>query len=462
MIKVGLVSLGCPKNLVDSEVMLGTLKGRGFELVTEPSDADVIVVNTCTFIAPARQESVDTILEMAELKRAGRCRRLVVAGCMVQAHRDELKREIPEIDALVGLDDVERIAEACALEAGARFEASTGRANYLYGGRAPRVLATPGYSAYLKISEGCDHTCAFCAIPSFRGAQRSRPIASLVEEARRLAAEGVVELNLIAQDTTDYGTDLKDGTTAAGLLRALDEVDGLRWIRVLYAYPNRITPDFIAALGSGRRLARYLDLPLQHADADLLKAMRRGGSGASHLKLLESLRQGVPEIALRTTFIVGFPGETEARFETLLDFVRAARFDRVGAFVYSEEKGTPAAALPDDVPETVKEERRARLMQVQEEVALERQRALVGRTLPVLVEGPHQESDLLVAGRTEGQAPEIDGGVILTDAPRVLFPGEFVEVRIDEAHPHDLVGAVVAAPRQVRGVAPGTVPATAR
>jgi ribosomal protein S12 methylthiotransferase len=454
VIKVGLVSLGCPKNLVDSEVMLGTLRGSGFALTADPADADVVVVNTCTFIGPARQESVDTILEMAELKRTGRCRRLVVAGCMVQAHRDDLRRAIPEIDALVGLDDVERIAEACALEAGARFEASTGRANYLYAGRAPRVLATPGYSAYLKISEGCDHTCAFCAIPSFRGLQRSRPIASLVEEARRLASEGVVELNLIAQDTTDYGTDLRDGTTAAGLLRALDEVDGLRWIRVLYAYPNRITPDFIAALAQGRRLARYLDLPLQHADASLLKAMRRGGSGDAHLKLLESLRRGVPEIALRTTFIVGFPGETEQHFETLLDFVRAARFDRVGTFVYSEEKGTPAAALPDDVPEEVKEGRRARLMQVQEEVALERQQALVGRTLPVLVEGAHEESDLLAAGRTEWQAPEIDGSVVLTDAPRLLYPGELVEVRIDEAHPHDLVGAVVAAPERVRGAFP--------
>jgi ribosomal protein S12 methylthiotransferase len=458
MIKVGLISLGCPKNLVDSEVMLGTLRGSGFALTTDPAEADVVVVNTCTFIGPARQESVDTILEMAELKRSGRCRRLVVAGCMVQAHRDELQREIPEIDALVGLDDVERIAEACALEAGTRFEASTGRAQYLYAGSSPRVLATPGYSAYLKISEGCDHTCAFCAIPSFRGVQRSRSIASLVDEARRLAASGVVELNLIAQDTTDYGTDLRDGTTAADLLRALDQVEGLRWIRTLYAYPNRITPDFIAALASGRRLARYLDLPLQHADAELLKAMRRGGSGDAHLRLLEALRRAVPEIALRTTFIVGFPGETEERFETLLAFVRAARFDRVGAFVYSEEKGTPAAALPDDVPPDVKEDRRARLMQAQEEVSFDRQRALVGRTLPILVEGEHEESEYLLAGRTEWQAPEIDGSVILTDAPRVLYPGEFVEVRIDEAHAHDLVGAVVKAPEP----APAKAPAAAR
>ncbi|HZN03977.1 MAG TPA: 30S ribosomal protein S12 methylthiotransferase RimO [Candidatus Polarisedimenticolia bacterium] len=454
MIKVGLVSLGCPKNLVDSEVMLGTLEGKGYELTPDPADADVIVVNTCTFIEPARKESIDTILEMAELKKHGRCRRLVVAGCMVQAHHDTLKKEIPEIDALVGLNDIERIAEACALEAGRKFEASQEAAHYLYTERSPRRLATPGYSAYMKISEGCDHTCAFCAIPSFRGTQRSRPITSLVEEARRLASAGTVELNLIAQDTTDYGTDLGDGTTAAGLLRALDEVDGLRWIRVLYAYPNRITTDFIAALAGGRRIARYLDLPLQHADASLLKAMRRGGDGDAHLRLLERLRQAIPEVALRTTFIVGFPGETEAQFQTLLEFVRAARFDRVGAFTYSEEKGTHAAALPDDVPPGVKEERRARLMEAQAGVAEERHRRLVGRTIEVLVEGPHEESDLLLSGRSEGQAPEIDGTVILTDAPRVLYPGEFVEVRIDEAHPHDLVGAVVGVPARPAAARP--------
>jgi ribosomal protein S12 methylthiotransferase len=446
LIKVGLVSLGCPKNLVDSEVMLGTLEGKGFALTPDPADADVIVVNTCTFIGPARQESIDTILEMAELKKEGRCRRLVVAGCMVQAHHDTLKKEIPEIDALVGLNDIERIAEACALEAGRRFEASQEVARYLYTERSPRHLATPGYTAYMKISEGCDHTCAFCAIPSFRGVQRSRPIASLVEEARRLAAGGTVELNLIAQDTTDYGTDLGDGTTAAALLRALDAVDGLRWVRVLYAYPNRITPDFIAALAEGRRLARYLDLPLQHADAALLKAMRRGGDGDTHLKLLSRLRAAVPEIALRTTFIVGFPGESEAQFERLVDFVRAARFDRVGVFTYSEEKGTHAAALPDDLPAEVKEDRRARLMAAQEEISAARNQRLVGRTIEVLVEGAHEESDLLLSGRSEGQAPEIDGSVILTDAPRVLYPGEFVEARIDEGHPHDLVGAVVRAP----------------
>jgi ribosomal protein S12 methylthiotransferase len=443
MIKVGMVSLGCPKNLVDSEVMLGTLELGGYALTTDPAEADVIVVNTCTFIGPARKESIDTILEMAEHKKTGRCRRLVVAGCMVQQNHDELKAAIPEIDALVGLNDIERIAEACALEAGQRFEASTKAAHYLYSERSPRILATPGHSVYLKISEGCDHTCAFCAIPSFRGSQRSRSVASVVEEARRLADSGTVELNLIAQDTTDYGRDLGDGTDLAMLLRALDLVPGLRWIRVLYAYPNRLTDGFIEALASCEHAARYLDLPLQHADAVLLKAMRRGGSAATHLRLIASLRARVPGIALRSTFIVGFPGETEARFRALLDFIGEARLDSLGVFTYSEEKGTAAAGLADDVPAAVKEARRAEVMEMQQRISLARNQARVGRTVEVLVDGAHEESDLLLCGRTEGQAPEIDGRVILTDAPRPLHPGEFVEVLIEEAHPYDLIGPAI-------------------
>ena len=438
-----MVSLGCPKNLVDSEVMLGTLRGGGYDLTTDPSEADVIVVNTCTFIEPARRESIETILEMAGHKKTGRCRRLVVAGCMVQQSHDELRKALPEIDALVGLNDIERIAEACALEAGARFETSRGRAVYLYSHDSPRLLATPAYTAYIKISEGCDHTCAFCAIPSFRGAQRSRPIASIVDEARRLAAAGVVEINLIAQDTTDYGSDLGNGTNAARLLRALDGVEGLRWIRVMYAYPNRITPEFVEALSQGKRLARYLDLPLQHADAAILRSMRRGGSAASHMRLLETLRRAVPGIALRTTFIVGFPGETDGQFQNLCAFVRDAEFDHVGVFTYSIEKGTAAAPLADDVPAAIKEERRAELMAIQERVAARRSRALVGRLLPVLVEGAPADSDLILCGRTEGQAPEIDGRVIVTDAPAPLSPGTFVMARIDQAHPYDLVGTAV-------------------
>jgi ribosomal protein S12 methylthiotransferase len=444
MIKVGMVSLGCPKNLVDSEVMLGTLRGRGFALTADPADADVIVVNTCAFIEPARRESVETILEMAEHKKTGRCRRLVVAGCMVQRHHDELRDAIPEIDALVGLNDIERIAEACAQEAGSRFEAGREAARWLYTHESARLLATPSHTAYAKISEGCDHTCAFCAIPAFRGVQRSRPIASIVEEARRLAAAGVVEINLIAQDTTDYGADLRDGTTAAALLRALDAVEGVRWFRVLYAYPNRVTEEFADAL-TGARMARYLDLPLQHADGEILRLMRRGGGRDSHVRLLDMLRRRVPGIALRTTLIVGFPGETDSRFRTLCRFVEEAEFDHLGVFTYSEEKGTPAAALPDDVPPAVKEERRASLMAIQEGIAARRNRGLVGRTVEVLVEGPHPDSDLVLHGRTERQAPEIDGRVILTDAPPGIRAGTFVPVRIDEAHAFDLVGRALPA-----------------
>ncbi|MBI4169032.1 MAG: 30S ribosomal protein S12 methylthiotransferase RimO [Acidobacteria bacterium] len=452
-----MVSLGCPKNLVDSEVMLGTLKAGGYAVTPDPAEADIIVVNTCTFIEPARRESVETILEMAEYKKAGRCRRLVVAGCMVQQNHDELKSAVPEIDALVGLNDIERIAEACSLEAGARFEASRSVARYLYTHDAPRMLATPGHTAYVKISEGCDHACSFCAIPSFRGLQRSRPIPSIVEEARRLARGGVVEINLIAQDTTDYGADLGDGSSAADLIRSLDGVEGLRWIRVLYAYPNRITPEFIEALASCGRVARYLDVPLQHADAAILAAMRRGGNARGHMRLVETLRRRVPGIALRTTFIVGFPGETEDRFRALCRLVQEAEFDHVGAFAYSEEKGTAAARLPDDVPAEVKEERRAALMAIQEGIAARRNRAMVGRTVDVLVDGPHEESDLILCGRTEGQAPEIDGRVILTDSPGPLRAGDLVPVRIAEAHAFDLVGAaVLASPAGSAAAAPAT------
>ncbi|HEV8700196.1 MAG TPA: 30S ribosomal protein S12 methylthiotransferase RimO [Candidatus Polarisedimenticolia bacterium] len=443
MIKVGMVSLGCPKNLVDSEVMLGTLKQSGYELTPDPASADVIVVNTCTFIEPARRESIDTILEMAGHKKSGRCRRLVVAGCMVQRNHDELREAIPEIDALVGLNDIERIAEACALEAGSRFEAGRERATYLYTHASPRLLTTPRHTAYIKISEGCDHTCSFCAIPSFRGLQRSRSIESIVEEARALAGSGVVEISLIAQDTTDYGRDRSDGASLAGLLRALDAVGGIRWIRVLYAYPNRITPEFVEALGSSARAARYLDVPLQHADAAMLKTMRRGGSAETHRKLIESLRRGVPGIALRTTFIVGFPGETAQQFQALCAFAREAEFDHLGVFTYSEEKGTEAAGRPDDVPAEVKEERRMTLMAIQEGIAARRNRSLVGREIEVLVDGAPEDSDLVLCGRTEGQAPEIDGRVILTDAPGPLSAGTFVRARIDEAHPFDLVGSAV-------------------
>jgi ribosomal protein S12 methylthiotransferase len=444
MIKVGIVSLGCPKNLVDTEVMLGTLQRRGFAITGDPTQADVIVVNTCTFIDPARRESIDTILEMAELRTRGPCRRLVVAGCMVQRNRDELAEAIPEIDALVGLDDVERIAEACALTStGAGFEASSGAARYLYSHETPRLLSTPRHSTYLKISEGCDHTCSFCPIPSFRGVQRSRTISSVVAEAAQLAATGTVEINVIAQDTTDYGSDLGDGTNIAALLRALNSVEGLEWIRVLYAYPNRITPEFMDAMSDCDRVARYLDMPLQHTDAALLRTMRRGGSGEAHLRLLETLRARVPGISVRTTFIVGFPGETDAQFESLCRFVEEAGFDHAGAFTYSEEQGTPAAALADDIPQDVKEARRARLLEIQERQAARRNGSLIGQEVRVLVEGTHEESDLLICGRTEGQAPEIDGRVILTDAPRALNAGDFVTARIQEVHGYDLYGAAL-------------------
>ena len=435
-----MVSLGCPKNLVDSEVMLGTLQQGGYELTPDPADADVIVVNTCTFIEPARRESIDTILEMAGHKKSGRCRKLVVAGCMVQRNHDELRRAIPEIDALVGLNDIERIAEACALEAGARFEAGRERATYLYTHASPRLLTTPRHTAYVKISEGCDHTCSFCAIPSFRGLQRSRSVGSIVEEARALAGAGVVEINLIAQDTTDYGRDRSDGASPATLLKALDAVDGIRWIRVLYAYPNRITPEFVEALGSGRRVARYLDVPLQHADAGMLKAMRRGGSADTHLKLVETLRRGVPGIALRTTLIVGFPGETEADVEELSGFISDHAFDHLGVFTYSHEEGTSAYQLDDDVPARTKAARRARVMGLQKRLVQKRQRDRIGDRVRVLVDGPSSDHDLVLKARLSTQAPDIDASVYLTECdPSRFRAGDFVDVEIVGAQGYDLL-----------------------
>jgi len=444
-IRVGFVSLGCPKNLVDTEVMLGKLQSSGFALSNDLADSDVIVVNTCGFIESAKQESIETILEMADQKRTGRCRRLVVAGCLVQRYRRELREEIPEIDAFIGLDELELIVEAVRLDiasAAADPAATTsGPARALYDHRATRVLTTRPHSAYLKISEGCDHPCAFCAIPSMRGRMRSRTLDSLRREAQDLAVRGVKELSLIAQDTTDYGRDLDDGTDLAALLRRLEGVEGLRWIRIHYAYPNRVTDRLLEAMAASRKVCHYLDLPLQHAEAGLLRAMKRGGSASIFTRLFGRIRSFLPDCSLRTTFIVGFPGETEAAFQELCAFVEEGWFDHVGVFPYSPEEGTTAYALRDGVPAEVKEERRARLLAIQSRVALARNRARVGQTLPVLVDGIEPDTRMLLVGRTAFQAPEVDGRVLITDGE--AREGDMVPVRLQEAHPYDLVGCIV-------------------
>jgi ribosomal protein S12 methylthiotransferase len=435
---VGFVSLGCPKNLVDTEVMMGALRRDGLLVTPDASEAEVIVVNTCGFIDAAREESVNTILEMAELKKSGACRRLVVAGCMVQRYPEELQRELPEVDAFLGLDDLGQVAEAVR---GERGDALTGGgpATYLYDHLSPRMLAGPHHSAYLKIAEGCDNPCAFCAIPMFRGAFRSRRPDSVVAEARSLVEAGAVELNLIAQDSTHYGSDLGIEDGAACLLERLaTEVDGARWIRLFYVYPNRITDRLIEVMATHDNICNYVDIPLQHASRAVLNRMVRGGSADHHRRILERFRRAIPDVALRTTFIVGYPGETDDEFREILEFVEESRFHHAGVFTYSHEKSTRAAGLVDDVPMDVKEERRARVMELQEGITRGHHDALVGRTRTVLCDGICQETEHLLEGRLEGQAPEVDGRVLINDGE--ARAGQFVSVEMTEAHPHDLVG----------------------
>jgi len=443
-VRVGFVSLGCPKNLVDTEIMLGSLRNSGFALSGDVGDCDVIVVNTCGFIDPARRESVNTILEMAEHKKKGRCRRLVVAGCMVQRYHRELREEIPEIDAFVGLDGLEKIVQAVRLDgyptAADPAVPISGMARALYDHRAARVLATPPHTAYLKISEGCDRPCSFCAIPSIRGRMRSRTPDSVRLEAEDLARRGVKELILIAQDSTDYGRDLADGTDLAALLRTLEPVPGIEWIRIHYAYPSRVTRPLLEAMAGSSKACRYLDIPLQHSDGAILKAMKRGGNGAVFHRMIRRIRRYLPGCALRTTFIVGFPGESRQAFEGLCEFVREAQFDHAGVFTYSGEEGTPAFALKDDVPAGLKEARWARLMEIQSRISLAKNRARLGKVLPVRVDGLEPDTRMLLVGRTEFQSPEVDGRVLITDGTAV--PGQLVPVRMEEAHPYDLVGRI--------------------
>ena len=439
MTKVGFMSLGCPKNLVDSEVMLGHLRLKGYTLTTRPEEAEVLVVNTCGFIESAKKESIDAILQAAALKKDGACRRLVVAGCLVERYRDQLLEELPEIDACLGTRDIEHIAEVVG--APDRLFQPERDPAYLYDEHSPRLLTTPKASAYVKISEGCDHACAFCAIPAIRGPQRSRTIDSVVAEARQLVAQGVLELNLVGQDTTDFGRDLGDPDALEKLVRALGRVDGLPWFRIHYAYPNRLTDGLLRALGETPNCAKYLDMPLQHGDPRVLRTMARGGGRAGFLRLLAKVRRLVPGVFIRSNFIVGFPSEDEAAFEQLRAFVAEARFEPVGVFTYSPEEGTAAHALGDPVPARTKESRRRRIMELQQRIARARNRALEGQVLEVLVEGPHPETDRVYQGRHWGQAPEVDGQVLIVAGEPV--PGTLQKVRITKGHAYDLEGEVV-------------------
>jgi len=433
-----MATLGCPKNRVDSEVMLGTLGARGYTLVESPADASVIVVNTCAFIGPAKQESVDTILELAEYKKTGRCNTLVVTGCLSQRYGPELAREMPEVDHFLGTGAYVQIGDLLAAEAAPRQVIPD--PHYVHDARTPKVNSSPKWTAYLKISEGCDNACAFCIIPTLRGAQRSRPIEDLVAEARTLAASGVRELNLVAQDLTAYGHDLPGRPPLHALLEALCTVD-VRWIRLHYAYP-RVFPDaLIEVIAREPKIAKYLDMPLQHASDRLLRSMRRGRDSAFLIALLAKLRARIPGLTFRTSLIAGLPGETEEDFEQLKEFVRTQRFERMGCFQYSDEEGTAAYDFADKVPQKVIERRWREVMAIQKRINREQNRALIGKRLEVLVEGPSPESEHLLVGRHEGQAPDIDGVVYLNEG--FGYPGELVTVEVTEAHDYDLVGRVV-------------------
>ncbi len=466
-VKVGMVSLGCPKNLVDSEVMLGTLAREHYQVTPDAASAEVLIVNTCGFIDKAKKESVDTILEMARHKESGSCRRLIVTGCLVQGYVDELKRDLPEVDAFLGSADYPRIAEVVKglLGEKGRKDPLVNVTNpvYLYDESAPRLLSTPSYTAYLKMAEGCDHACAFCAIPQLRGKLRSRSIESCVAEARQLAAQGVREINLISQDSSEYGRDLYGKPRLTELLQALDQVEELRWIRVHYLYPAFLDDALMNAMAAGKRLVKYVDLPLQHADDRLLKAMRRPGGYAANLRTLSRFRELVPGVVLRSSFIVGYPGETEEQFQRLLDFLKEAQLDRAGFFTYSQESLTPSGSLPGQLPDKVKRERQKRAASLAAEISAARLAAKTGETVEVLVERRPGEADILegkdglehglhepwsprsgggYVGRSQGDAPDIDGKVHFASS-RDLKPGDFVKVRVESSDAYDLFGTLV-------------------
>jgi ribosomal protein S12 methylthiotransferase len=434
-----MVSLGCPKNLVDSEVMLGLLARHGYELTPRAEDADVLVVNTCSFIEPAKQESINTILDMAEHKKSGSVKKLVVAGCLVERYRKQILKEIPEVDFVIGTNELERVLEACQMEGDGR-ESNQAAEPYLYHEFTPRILSTPSYSAYIKIAEGCDHPCTFCVIPQMRGRFRSRRFESVVREAEQLAAQGVREITIVGQDTTSYGEDLglRDGLPL--LLRELGSIPELVWVRFLYCYPNRVTEALIEAVAETPKVANYFDIPLQHSSRAVLKAMRRGSSGKHFLKMLGKIRSAIPGAALRTSLIVGFPGETDDDFQDLLDFVTEAEFDHLGVFLYSNEETCGAYGNPQQVPAAMARRRRKKLMAAQRKISRRRMRPNVGKVLPVLVEGRAEETEWLFRGRLETQAPGIDGQIYINDfagpEPRA---GQFRWATITQSGDYDLV-----------------------
>ena len=450
MKKVGFVSLGCPKNLVDSEVMMGQLKDAGYEITNSADEADTVVVNTCGFIESAKEESIEAILEATNMKAEGKAKKVVVAGCLVERYRDDLMKELPEVDAFIGTNQLDKIIDATEKDKQEFNETAltpigNKTATYLYDEYTPRLRATESHTAFIKIAEGCDRPCAFCSIPSMRGSFRSRRFGSIMKEAQHLAEQGVKEIVLIAQDSSRYGEDLGDIDGLAILINELCKIEKLNWVRVMYTFPTHISKGFLEAIANNEKAVKYLDIPLQHASRNMLKAMKRGGTRESLERLIKRVRDAVPEIAIRTTFIVGYPGETEEDFDELMKFIKNCKFDNVGVFTYSDEEGTPAYDLGEKVPFEVAEKRRKKLMKKQAKISKKTNKKKVGKTYKVMFEGVSEQSELLWQGRLEGQAQEIDGQILINDAPEDFLPisGKLVNVKITEAHNYDLVGEII-------------------
>lgn len=440
--KVSMVSLGCPKNLVDAEVMLGVLSQQQYEITTDEKDADVIIVNTCSFIKEAKQESIDAILDLAERKHDGRCHTLIVSGCLPQRYQEELAKELPEVDIFIGTGDYPRIAEILAEKSGTDVQLRyIGDPDFIYDETLPRLNSSPAWYSYLKIGEGCSNCCSYCIIPQLRGAYRSRPLEALVAEAQRLADRGVKEINVISQDITRYGSDMQDGTTLETLVKRLAAIEGIRWIRLLYAYPDGISDSLIGLIRDEPKVCKYLDIPIQHISDPVLKAMKRRSSEQQIRDLVAKLRSEIPGIALRTSLIVGFPGETLDDFNKLTQFVEQTQFDRLGVFCYSKEEGTPAAELPEQVTERVKRERYRKLMRAQARLSFRHNRTLIGKTEQVIVEGYSEETELLLKGRSSRQAPDIDGQVYITSGNANV--GDIVNLKITDSSDYDLIGEML-------------------
>lgn len=432
-------SLGCVKNLVDAEVMLGITQKNNYQFVTEPDKAEVIVVNTCSFINDSKRESIGAILDMAEHKKAGTCKKLIVTGCLAQRYKPDLKVSFPEVDAFVGTGQYHKILEF--IDGKKEDDFDFRHPKYLHNENTPRINTQPFYRAYLKVSEGCIKGCAFCIIPRIRGTLRSRTIPSLVMEAEKLVSSGALELNLIAQDLTDYGKDLADGTSLEGLLRALVKIEGLHWIRMLYLYPDEMSDELIELIATEPKICKYIDTPVQHINDRMLKLMNRKVRGQQIRERLNKLRNRIPDVAVRSTVIVGYPGETEEEFQELVDFVKEAQFDHLGVFAYSHEENTASYFLKDQLSDAVKESRRERLMQVQMEISKKNLKNKVGQILPVLVEGISDESEFLLKGRHAGQAPDIDGHVLLRNGD--LKVGQIVPVKLERSMEYDFIGSAV-------------------